>query len=83
MNKEVKKGKSLTGVVVSASTPMTVIVSVVSTHRHPLYRKAVKKTKHFAVHNPTQTIAVGDKVLIRETRPITKTKHFIIESKLN
>lgn len=77
------KGKSFTGVVVSAKTPMTVIVAIVSTHRHPLYRKAVKKTKHFAVHNPTLDIVVGDKVMIRETRPITRTKHFIVESKLN
>ena len=77
------KGKILTGTVVSAKTPKTVIVAVVSSFRHPLYRKAVKRTKHVAVHNETITLAVGDQVTIRECRPITKTKHFIVDKKLN
>jgi small subunit ribosomal protein S17 len=85
MNKtvEIAKGKVLTGEVISAKTPMTVIVAVVSTHRHPLYKKDVKKTKHFAVHNTSLALAVGDKVTIREIRPVTKTKHFIVVEKVN
>lgn len=77
------KGKTLTGVVISAKTPMTVIVAVVSSFRHPLYKKAVKRTKHFAVHNPSMTLVVGDQVIIRESRPITKTKYFVVDKKLN
>ncbi len=77
------KGKTLTGVVISAKTPMTVIVAVVSSFRHPLYRKAVKRTKHFAAHNPSMTLVAGDQVVIRECRPMTKTKHFIVDKKLN
>lgn len=72
----------MTGVVLSAKTPKTVIVAVESSHRHPLYKKAVRKTKHFAVHNETLTLSVGDKVSIGETRPITKTKHFKVLEKL-
>jgi small subunit ribosomal protein S17 len=79
---EAAKGKTLTGVVVSAKTPMTAIIAVVSSFRHPLYKKAVKKTKHFAAHNTTLELVVGDKVMIRETRPITRTKHFVVVEKL-
>ena len=82
MNKE-QKGQVMEGKVVSSKTPMTVIVAVVTTHRHPLYKKAVKKTKHFAVHNVDFTLVVGDKVKVRETKPISKTKHFIVVEKLN
>ncbi|OGG31472.1 30S ribosomal protein S17 [Candidatus Gottesmanbacteria bacterium RIFCSPLOWO2_01_FULL_46_9] len=84
MNKpvEITKGKVFSGEVISAKTPMTVIVAVVSTHRHPLYKKAVKKTKHVAVHNTSLALTVGDKVTIREIRPVTKTKHFIAVEKI-
>jgi small subunit ribosomal protein S17 len=81
MNK-VLKGKVLEGTVVSAKTPMTVIVAVTSVHRHPLYKKAVKRTKHFAAHNVDLSLAAGDVVVIQETKPISKTKHFKVVEKL-
>jgi small subunit ribosomal protein S17 len=82
MNKTLK-GQVLEGVVVSAKTPMTVIVGVTTSHRHPLYKKAIKRTKRFAAHYEGMTLEVGKKVMIRETKPISKTKHFIVVEKLN
>ena len=72
----------MTGVVLSTKTPKTVIVAVVSTYRHPLYKKVARKTKYFAAYNESMTLSVGDKVIIGETRPITKTKHFKVLEKL-
>jgi small subunit ribosomal protein S17 len=83
MNKIEQKGKMLEGKVVSQKTPMTVIVAVSSSHKHPLYKKAVRKITRFAAHNVSLTLAVGDTVQIKESKPITKTKHFIVVAKLN
>ncbi|KKW11211.1 MAG: 30S ribosomal protein S17 [Candidatus Gottesmanbacteria bacterium GW2011_GWB1_49_7] len=68
----------LEGKVVSLSGTKTVIVSVVHNFRHPLYKKAVKRMKRFAVHNEGKELAVGDVVKIVETRPISKNKHYKI-----
>lgn len=89
MNKEtpkektmITKGKIFGGVVVSAKTPKTVIVAVISSHRHPLYKKAVRTTRRFAAHNETLALIIGDKVRIKETKPISKTKHFMVLDKV-
>ena len=76
------KGKIFTGTVVSAKTPQTVIVMVASTRLHPLYKKLMRRTKRLAVHNPTLTLAEGDTVRIQETKPLSKTKHFIVLEKV-
>lgn len=81
--KTVSKRKILTAEVLSVKTLQTVIVGVTTSHRHPIYKKAVKKLKHFAVHNPTMTLVVGDKVTIGEIKPVSKTKHFIVLTKLS
>lgn len=77
-----KQGKVLTGEIVSVKTAKTVIVSVTSFFRHPLYKKAIRKTKRFAVHNESLPLIVGDRVTIRETKPVSKTKHFTVQTKL-
>ncbi len=80
MNKQNTK-RTLIGTVVSV-VPKTVIVAVVHEFRHPLYEKAVKRTKKFAVHNENTEPVVGDKVEIVETRPISRRKHFMVKGKL-
>jgi small subunit ribosomal protein S17 len=80
-NKEIH-GKIFTGKVVSAKTPKTIIVAVSSTYQHPLYKKAIRTTRRFSVHNESLTVAVGDTVRIQETKPISKTKHFIVIEKM-
>ena len=79
----VKKGKEFVGKVVSLHMTKTVVVEVVHMKRHPLYKKALKRTRRFAVHNELEGIVIGDTVSIREVRPISKTKHFTLVGKIN
>lgn len=81
-NVTTKKEKVLDGKVTSVGMQKTVTVLVEHIFRHPLYRKAVKRHQKFAVHNEIAGISVGDKVHIKETRPISKRKHFIVVSKV-
>jgi small subunit ribosomal protein S17 len=70
------------GKVTSIGMQKTVTVVVEHEFRHPLYKKAVKRHQKFAVHNEIVGIAVGDKVQIKETKPISRRKHYIVTSKL-
>jgi len=65
-----------TGIAISRAGLQTVIVRVDTHIAHPLYKKRVRKTKRFAVHDVDNQVKVGDTVLIGETRPISKTKHW-------
>lgn len=76
------KGKVFEGKVMSSKTPKTVIVAVGSSHRHPLYKKAVRRIRRFAAHNESFELIEGDKVKIRETKPVSRTKHFIVFEKV-
>ena len=71
-------GKYLEGVVVKSAMKDTATVSVERYVKHPKYKKYQRRSKKYLVHNPGNTAAVGDKVRIRETRPISKRKRFII-----
>lgn len=72
------KGKVLEGTVVSNKMKDTVVVAVMRYEKHPKYHKFVKMRKKFKAHDVGNTKAVGDKVTIRETRPISKDKHFVV-----
>ena len=86
MNKDVKpsvgKGKIVTGKVVRISSPKTVVVAVESFHRHPLYRKAVRKTRKFLAGNDNMELVVGETIRMREVPPISKKKHYLIIEKV-
>ncbi len=66
----------LEGKVVSAKTPKTIIVEVERKSFHPLYKKIIRRTKRYKVHNENSDIKVGDLVKIQAVRPISKEKHF-------
>lgn len=72
------KGKVLSGVVVSDKMQDTAVVLVTRFVKHQKYKKYYKVSKKHKAHNPGNTAKVGDKVQMRETRPISKDKHFII-----
>ncbi|MBI5004094.1 30S ribosomal protein S17 [Candidatus Kaiserbacteria bacterium] len=74
----VKNGKILEGTVVKAAMKDTATVEVESYVKHPKYKKYMRQSKKFLVHDEGNTAQVGDKVSIRETRPISKRKHFIL-----
>lgn len=65
-----------TGIVISKAGTKTVIVKVDTMVAHPLYRKKIRTTKRFAAHDQNDSVKVGDTVLIGETRPLSKTKHW-------
>jgi len=82
VNTKTARARELIGTVVSVSMNQTIIVEVVRLRRHPLYRKTMKRTKHFPAHAQDGQYAVGDRVKIAETRPISKTKHFKVVGKV-
>lgn len=77
---EKKTRKQLKGVVVSDKMEKTVVVSVVNFVKHPKYGKYIRRTKKFKAHDPENKFKVGDVVVIEETRPISKDKHFKVIS---
>ncbi len=66
--------KTKIGVVVSNKMDKTISVKVERRVKHPLYGKFVKRSKKFFAHDEQNTCSVGDKVLIMETRPLSKNK---------
>ena len=68
--------KSIVGMVSSDKMDKTVVVTIEEFVRHPLYGKAVKRTKKVKAHDETNQCAVGDKVRIMETRPLSKDKRW-------
>lgn len=76
------KHKTLDGVVSSDKMKDTIVVTVERYVKIPKYQKFVSSRKKYKVHDAGNTAKVGDKVVIEETRPISKHKHFkLIEIK--
>lgn len=70
--------RGFSGRVVAKSGKQTVSVEVVRAIQHDKYRKAMKRTKKYLAHDPKETVQVGDTVMIRPCRPISKRKHWIV-----
>ncbi|MDQ3922932.1 MAG: 30S ribosomal protein S17 [Actinomycetota bacterium] len=68
--------KERVGLVVSDKPEKTVVVSVETLVRHPLYKKRVRRSKRFMVHDEQNTARIGDTVRIIETRPISTRKRW-------
>ena len=66
--------KSITGVVSSDKADKTIVVTVRERKTHPLYRKQYTVSKKFIAHDENNEAHVGDKVVIEETRPLSKRK---------
>ncbi len=66
------------GRVVSDKMDKTVIIAVEYTRPHPLYKKAMKRTSKFAAHDEQNLCKMGDVVRIEETRPLSKTKRWVV-----
>ncbi|MHB8781443.1 MAG: 30S ribosomal protein S17 [Candidatus Geothermincolia bacterium] len=64
------------GKVIGDRPDKTITVLIETIYRHPIYKKTLRKTKNFAVHDEGNTAHVGDIVKIMETRPYSKTKHW-------
>ncbi|HXV73817.1 MAG TPA: 30S ribosomal protein S17 [Sphingomonadales bacterium] len=71
----------LTGMVVSDKADKTVVVEVVRRFKHPLMGKVVQSSKKYHAHDEKNACHVGDKVRIKECRPISKTKSWFVVAK--
>lgn len=71
--------RSLVGVVTSDKMDKSIIVTVVSQVKHPLLGKYMKRSRKIAAHDEQNTCKTGDTVQIRETRPISKTKSWVLD----
>lgn len=70
--------KEKEGIVLRRKMDKTCVVSVERLFPHPLYKKSIKKITKFKVHDEENKSKAGDKVLITETRPISKDKRWRI-----
>ncbi len=68
--------KTLKGTVVSTKMTGTAIVLVMQTVKHPIYKKELKRHKKYKADTKGFTLAVGDAVVIVETKPMAKEKNF-------
>jgi|UniRef100_A0A7C3Z3Y3 small subunit ribosomal protein S17 len=78
---EKKRGvrKTREGIVVSDKMDKTVVVEVKRLVSHPLYHKIIRRRHKFKAHDPENQCRVGDKVLIEETRPLSRDKNWRVK----
>ena len=70
--------KERVGIVVSTKMEKTIVVQVESRFPHPIYSKTMVKTKKYLVHDEVGNCNLGDQVLVRETRPLSKRKRWTL-----
>lgn len=72
--------RTLTGVVTSDKADKTIVISVHTRKTHPVYKKQYSVTTKFIAHDENNEAREGDKVIVSETRPISRRKHFTLLS---
>ena len=72
--------RTLMGIVTSAKRDKTITVTVTSRETHPLYGKQYTVSRKYTAHDEKNEAGEGDRVIIVETRPISKTKSFALQS---
>lgn len=78
MTEPTKNNKILRGTVISDKMDKTVVVAVTRFVKHPKYHKYLKVTKKYKAHDEANAHKVGAKVEMKQTRPLSKDKRFII-----
>ena len=68
--------KTKTGKVVSDKMDKTIVVEIIDSVQHPLYKKFIKSTTRFKAHDENNECKIGDTVEITETRPLSKDKRW-------
>jgi small subunit ribosomal protein S17 len=76
-----EKQKTLTGCVVSDRMQKTRVVAIARVKKHPKYLKYYRVTKRIKAHDENNEYKTGDEVLIRETRPLSREKRWVIVGK--
>lgn len=80
---KIKHRKRITGVVVSNKMDKTVVVNTQRFVKHKKYGKFYKISKRYKAHDENNEFNLNDKVVIEETRPISKDKTFKVVEKIN
>ncbi len=75
--------KERVGLVVSDKMDKTVVVAIENRSPHPKYKKIVVRTKRYKVHDEENKCKQGDRVRIKETRPLSRTKRWTVTDILN
>ena len=75
-NEERNLRKTRVGVVVSNKMDKTIVVAIKERINHPLYKKTVNRTKKLKAHDEKNECGIGDTVMVAETRPLSKDKHW-------
>ena len=76
MQEERNRRRTKVAVIVSDRMTGSAVVEIVLSRMHPVYKKVVRKTTRLLIDDPANQAKVGDRVLIMETRPISKRKHW-------
>jgi len=74
--------KTMVGTVVSDRMDKTIVVLVQRLVKHPLYQKYIRRRKRFKVHDERNDCHLGDRVLIMETRPLSREKRWRVKEVL-
>jgi small subunit ribosomal protein S17 len=72
--------RRLEGVVLSDKMDKTVVVEVTRLRRHKLYKKIIQQRRKFMAHDEDSSCQVGDRVRIVESRPLSRHKHWVVET---
>ena len=72
--------KSRVGKVVSDKMDKTVVVAIIDSVQHPLYKKIIKRTIRVKAHDEKNECGIGNTVQVMETRPLSKDKHWRVSS---
>jgi len=70
--------KTRLGTVVSNKMDKTVVVAIERVFAHPMYRKYISRRSKFKAHDAENACRIGDRVLIEESRPLSKTKRWVV-----
>ncbi len=76
------KRRTLTGTVVSDKMDKTIVVEVQRTLMHPVYKKYIKRRKKYMAHDSENQCGIGDKVIILESRPLSRKKRWVLREVL-
>lgn len=74
-----KPRRTKVGTITSNKMQKTVVVAVELVTRHRLYGRTVRRTRHFKAHDENNDCQIGDTVVIAESRPISKEKHWRVQ----
>lgn len=78
MSDQKTSGRTVVGTVINNTMDKTIVVRVVRKERHPIYGKFMKRFSKMYAHDSENKCALGDTVLIRESRPLSKTKRWLL-----